>query len=185
MKKIGCYLMKLHSAAQYENVAFMVKPYSAALYNILNSHAREDRKHAEMIYEDTVKTSEDEGLKAFNNVMMPLILVDDSKDDVEDIAKDSLNAFIWMEKEVYQQFIVHESFGFAEISQFRIEVLEEALKCVENGTIFGSHHMSQWWKCATCGAIYIEKEPHSASATECHICGAGQGSFVKHFGIGA
>lgn len=185
MKKIGCYLMKLHSATQYENAAFLVKQYSFALYNLLNSLSREDFKHAEMIYQDTIKTSEDEGLKAFDNVLIPLIRIDDSKDDEQAIAIDAIEAFIWMEKQVYNQFVAHDSHGYAEISQFRITILEEALSCIEKETIFRSHHTSQWWKCSTCGAISIEEEAYSSSPTECHICGAGQGSFIKHHQIGA
>lgn len=185
MKKIGCYLMKLHTASQYENCAFIVKSYSYALYNLLNNHAKEDRKQAEMIYQDAVNSKEHEGMKAFDNVLLPLIYIDESKDDMEAISIDILEAFIWIEKQVYQQFIAHESFGYADISKFRIDVLEEALNCIEKKTIFSSHHHKQWWKCSTCGAIYVEDEAYSSVSEECHICGSSQGAFVKHFQIGA
>ncbi len=183
--KITAYILKLHTAAQYENCAFTVKQYSAELYNLLNTHAKEDRKQAEMLFQDAISSKEEEGLKAFNNVLMPLAYIDEAKEDQEAIALDVLDAFIWIEQQVYKQLTVHEKHGYAEISNFRITVLEEAKQSVESGTIFSSYHKNQWWKCANCGAVYIEEEAHSTSAEECHICGASQGSFVKHHQIGA
>lgn len=184
-KNAGIYILKLHTAAQYENYAFVIKQYSAALYNILNSHAKEDRKQAEMLFQEIVSSKDDEGMKAFNNILMPLAYIDEEKDDQELIALDILSAFIWIEEQVYMQMTAHGKHGYAEIAQYRISVLEEAKRCVENETIFSSHHIQQWWKCTSCGAIYIEPDSHSTVSEECHICGASQGSFVKHFGIGA
>lgn len=184
-KKITAYILKLHTATQYENCAFIVKQYSAALYNLLNAHAKEDRKQAEMLFQDAVSSKEEEGLKAFNNVLMPLAYIDEAKEDQEAIVLDVLDAFIWIEKQVYDQMTAHGKHGYAEVSNFRITVLEEAKQCVENGTIFSSHHANQWWRCSTCGAIYIESDAFSTVSEECHICGAGQGSFIKHNFVGA
>ncbi len=95
---------------------------------------------------------------------MNILVVDDEKEIADVIA-------LYLQNDEYQ---VHKFYTG-----------EEALNCIERETIFSSHHMQQWWKCTTCGAIYIEKDPHCTVSEECHICGAKQGAFVKHFGIGA
>ena len=181
---IPLYLLKNHTATQYENAAFLVKPYSHALFNMLNNYAKEDRKHSEMLYEDTVTSPDDEGSRHFDNVVVPIIFINDKKDDVEDIVIDALNAFLWMENQIKGMMIVSKLDGYAAISAHRCFELEKALEGVQKGRLFRANISGQKWKCAVCGLVHVSEEAQEQTPKECCVCGSGQGSFVKLYYVG-
>ena len=176
------YSMKMHSATQYKNMAMAVKKTSYALYERLNSFARQDERQAEQLYKDALETN---NLYLQRTQLYPLTFIDDLDTDPYDVTVDVVERALGHEEYVAKIFKQIEREGFYRIARYRVGMLTRILKYMKEGTLASWVGPAEF-ECSNCG--YLKKETAQGviihAPETCPMCQAKQAAFVRYHEIG-
>lgn len=176
------YSMKMHSSVQYKNMAMAVKKTSYALYERLNSFARQDERQAEELYKDALAM---DNLHLQRTQLYPLTFIDDLDTDPYDVTIDVVERALGHEEYVGKIFKQIEREGFHRIAFMRAGMLRRILKYLKEGTLAAWIGPAEF-ECSNCG--YLRKETAQGviihAPETCPVCNAKQSGFVRYHEIG-
>lgn len=176
------YSMKMHSSTQYKNMAMAVKKTSYALYERLNSFARQDERQAEQLYKDAL---ESEGLALQQTKLYPLTFIDDLDTDPYDVTVDVVERAIGHEEYVGKIFAQIERTGYQRIAFDRAAMLIRILSYLQADTLAARIGPASW-ECSGCGFLHQATDRGVAvyAPETCPVCYGKQSGFVRYHEIG-